>query len=64
MMVGYVSHVRKTIGVVCFISSASFVALNTEGSETCLTAYNCNVKLIQHWLIRFSCLKQGRIKHA
>ena len=38
MMVGYVSHVRKAIGVVCLISSASFVALNTEGSETCLTA--------------------------
>ena len=59
-MFGYVLHVRKTFGL---ISSAAFVDLNTEGSETSFNCTNCNVKLIQHRRIKFSCLKLGRINH-
>ena len=46
------------------ISTALFVALNTEGSEMCFNYINCNVKLMQHRLIKFSCLKRCRINHA
>ena len=45
------------------ISSAAFVALNSEGSEKCFNCINCNVKLLQHQRIKFSCLKLGRINH-
>ena len=46
------------------ISTALFVALNTEGSEMCFDCINCNVKLKQHRLIKFSCLKRCPINHA
>ena len=46
------------------ISIALFVALNTEGPELCFNCINCNVKLIQHRFIKFSCLKQCRINDA
>ena len=46
------------------ISTALFVALNTEGSEMCFNCIICNVKLIQYRLIKFSCLKRCRINHA
>ena len=46
------------------ISTALFVALNTEGSEMCFNCINCNVKLIQHRLIKFPCLKRCRINFA
>ena len=46
------------------ISTALFVALNTEGSEMCFNCIYCNVKLIQHRLIKFSCLKRCQIDHA
>ena len=45
------------------ISTAMFMALNTEGSEMCFNCIRCNVKLIQHGLIKFSCLKRCRISH-
>ena len=46
------------------ISTALFVALNTDGSEMCFNCINCNVKLIQQRLIKFSCLKLCQINHA
>ena len=66
MMVRYVLHVQKATTVVySLISTALFLAfLNTEGSEMCFNCINCNVKLIQHRLIKFSCLKRCRINHA
>ena len=64
MMVRYVLHVQKAIRVVRLISTALFVALNNEGSEMCFNCINCNVKLILHRLIKFSCLKRCRINHA
>ena len=64
MMVRYVLHVQKAIRVVKSDSTALFEALNTEGSEMCFNCINCNVQLIQHRLIKFSCLKRCRIKHA
>ena len=39
------------------IFTALFVALNTEVSKMCFNFINCNVKLIQNRLIKFSCLK-------
>ena len=44
-------------------STALFVALNTKGSEMCFNC-NCNVRLIQHRLIKLSCLKRCRINRA
>ena len=64
MMVTYVLHIQKATRVVSLISTALFVALNTEGSEMCFNFINCNVKLIQHRLIKFSCLKRCGINHA
>ena len=46
------------------ISTALFVALNAEGLEKCFNCINLNVKLIQHRLIKFSCLKRCRTIHA
>ena len=48
---------RKRSELFSMISTALFVALNTEGSEMCFNCINCNVKLIQHQLIKVSCLK-------
>ena len=48
---------RKRSDLFSLIFTALFVALNTEGSEMCFNYINCNVKLIQHRLIKFSCLK-------
>ena len=64
MMVRYVLHVQKAIIMFSLISTAFFVALNTEGSEMCFNCINCNVKLIQYRLIKFSCLKRCRLNHA
>ena len=55
---------RKRLELFSLISTALFVALNTEGSEMCFNCINCNVKLIQHRLIKFPCLKRRRINHA
>ena len=55
---------RKRLELFSQISPALFVALNTEGSEMCFKCINCNVKLIQHRLIKFSCLKRCRINNA
>ena len=55
---------RKRSVLFSLISTALFVALNTEGSEMCFNFINCNVNLIQHRLIKFPCLKQCRINHA
>ena len=55
---------RKRSELFNLISTALFVALNTEGSEMCFNCINCNVKLIRHRLIKFSCLKRCRINHA
>ena len=64
MMVRYVLHVQKASELFNLISTALFVALNTEGSEMCFNCNNCYVKLIQHRFIKFSCLKRCRINHA
>ena len=64
MMVRYVLHVQKAIRVFSLISTALFVVLNTEGSKMCFNCINCNVKLIQHRLIKFSCLKRCRVNHG
>ena len=53
---------RKRSELFSLISTALFVALNTEGSEMCFNFIN--VKLIQHRFIKFSCLKRRRINHA
>ena len=55
---------RKRLKLFSLISIALFVALNTEGSEMCFNCINCNVKLVQHRLIKFSCLKRCRINDA
>ena len=55
---------RKRSELFNVISTALFVAVNTEGSEMCFNCIYCNVKLIQHRLIKFSCLKRCRINHA
>ena len=55
---------RKRSEFFSLISTAQFVALITEGSEMCFNCINCNVKLIQHRLIKFSCLKRCRNNHA
>ena len=55
---------RKWSELFSLISTALFVALNIEGSEMCFNCINCNVRLIQHRLIKFSCLKRCRIIHA
>ena len=55
---------RKRSELFSLISTALFVALNTEGSEMCFNCINCNVKSIQHRLIKFSCLKRCRFNHA
>ena len=55
---------RKQSELFSLISTALFVALITEGSEMCFNCINCNVKIMQHRLIKFSCLKQCRINHA
>ena len=55
---------RKRSELFSLISTALFVALNTEGSEMCFSCIKCNVKLIQHRLIKFFCLKPCRINHA
>ena len=55
---------RKRSELLSLISTAFFEALNTEGSEMYFNCINCNVKLIQHRLIKFSCLKRCRINHA
>ena len=51
------SMYTKRLELFSLISPALFVALNTEGSEMCFNCINCNVKLIQHRLIKFSCLR-------
>ena len=61
MMVRYVLHVQKAIRAFSPISTAFFVALNTEGSEM---HFNCHVKLIQHRLTKFPFLKRCRINNA
>ena len=58
------SMYRKRSELFSLISIALFVALNTEGSEMCFNFINCNVKLIQHRFIKFSCLKRCRINDA
>ena len=55
---------RKRSELFSLISTALFVALNTEGSEMCFNCINWNVKLIQHRLIKFSNLKRCRINDA
>ena len=56
---------RKRSELFSLISIALFVALNTEGSEMCFNCiHDCNVKLIQHRLIKLSCLKRCRINDA
>ena len=55
---------RKRSELLSLIFTALFVALNTEGSEMCFDSINCNVKLMQHRLIKLSCLKRFRINHA
>ena len=55
---------RKRSELFSLISTALFVALNTDGSEMCFNCINFNVKLIQHRFIKFSCLKRCRINHA
>ena len=55
---------RKRSGLFSLISTALFVALNTEGQEMCFNCINCNVKLIQHRLIQFSRFKRCRINRA
>ena len=55
---------RKRSELFSLISIALFVVLNTEGSEMFFNCINCNVTLIQHRLIKFSCLKRCRINHA
>ena len=55
---------RKYSELFSLISTALFVALITEGSVMCFKCSNCNVKLIQHRLIKFSCLKRCRINNA
>ena len=55
---------RKRSELFSLISTALFVALTTEGSGMCFNCINCNVKFIQHRLIKFSCLKRCRIYHA
>ena len=55
---------RKQSELFSMTSTALFVALNTEGSEMFFYCINCNVKLIQHRLIKFSCLKRCRINYA
>ena len=55
---------RKQSKLFSLISTALFVALNTERSEMCFNCVNCNVKLIQHLLINLSCLERCRINHA
>ena len=47
---------RKQSELFSLISTALFVALNTEGSEMCFNCINCNVKLIQLRFIKVSCL--------
>ena len=55
---------QKQSELFSLISTALFVALYTEGSKMCFNCINCNVKLIQHRLIKFSGLKRCRINHA
>ena len=55
---------RKRSELSSLISTALFVALDSEGLEMCFNCINCNVKLIQHRLIKFSCLRRCRINHA
>ena len=55
---------KKQLELFSLISPALFVALNTEGSEMCFNCIICNVKLIQHRQIKFSCLNRCRITHA
>ena len=55
---------RKRSELFSLISTALLVALNTEGSEMCFNSINCIVKLIEHRLIKFSCLKLCRINYA
>ena len=55
---------RKQSELFSLISIALFVALNTVGSEMCFNCINCNVKLIQHRLMKFSCLKRCLINDA
>ena len=64
MMVRYVLHVHKGIRVVKSDFSCVVRGFNTEGSEMCFNCINCNVKLIQHRLIKFFCLKRCRINYA
>ena len=45
---------RKQSELFSLISTALFAALNTEGSELFFNCINCNLKLIQHRLIKFS----------
>ena len=55
---------RKRSELFSLISTALLVALNTDGSIMCSNCINCNVKLIQHRFIKFSCLKRCRINRA
>ena len=55
---------RKRSELFNLISTALLVALNTEGSEMRFNCIRCNVKLIQHRLIKFPCLKRCRINHV
>ena len=55
---------RKRSELFSLISNALFLALDTEGSEMCFKCIKCNVKLIQHRVIKFSCLKRCRVSHA
>ena len=55
---------KKRSELFSMISTELFVALNTEGSEMCFNCINCNVKLIEHQLINFSCFKRCSINHA
>ena len=55
---------RKRSELFSLISTELFVALNTEGSEMSFNCINCNLKLIQHRLTKFYCLKRCRINHA
>ena len=55
---------RKRPELFSLISTALFVALNSEGPDMCFNCIDCNVKLIQHRLIKFSCFKRCRINRA
>ena len=47
-----------------WISTASFITLNKEGSKTCFSCIIGDAKLIQHRFIKSFVLQRGRIGHS